>query len=155
MTDQTETNNTVFESFNTINDSITLFKMQLNALQQQIRLVEKQVKKELKAVHKVIHSKSKPKSKKAPSGFAKPTQVTKELCEFMDRHEGTEIARTDVTKALITYIKEHKLENKTNSQIISPDDNLKHLLGLEEDNELTYFNIQKYMNKHFVKTIAI
>ena len=155
MTDQTETNNTVFESFNTINDSITLFKMQLNALQQQIRLVEKQVKKDLKAVHKVIHSKSKPKSKKAPSGFAKPTQVTKELCEFMDRPEGTEIARTEVTKSLSQYIKNNNLQEQgeKSKNKINPDAKLKNLLGIsnEEMENLTFFTIQKHMNKHFIK----
>lgn len=155
MTDQTETNNTVFESFNTINDSITLFKMQLNALQQQIHLVEKQVKKELKAVHKVIHSKSKPKSKKAPSGFAKPTQVTKELCEFMDRPEGTEIARTEVTKSLSQYIKNNNLQEQgeKSKNKINPDAKLKNLLGIsnEEMEHLTFFTIQKHMNKHFIK----
>lgn len=155
MTDQTETNSTVFESFNTINDSITLFKMQLNSLQQQIRLVEKQVKKELKAVHKVIHSKSKPKSKKAPSGFAKPTQVTKELCEFMDRPEGTEIARTEVTKSLSQYIKNNNLQEQgeKSKNKINPDAKLKNLLGIsnEEMENLTFFTIQKHMNKHFIK----
>ena len=40
------------------------------------------------------------------------------------------------------------MENKTNSKFITPDDKLKFLLGLEEGQELTYFNIQKYMNKH-------
>ena len=92
-----------------------------------------------------------PKAKKAPSGFAKPSKITKELCEFMNKDEGTEIARTEVTRALVAYIKTNNLENKTNSKFITPDDKLKFLLGLEEGQELTYFNIQKYMNKHFVK----
>jgi chromatin remodeling complex protein RSC6 len=69
----------------------------------------------------------------------------------MKRTEGTEIARTEVTKSLIEYIKENKLENKTNSKIIIPDDKLKFLLGIEDGQELTYFNIQKYMTKHFIK----
>ena len=98
--------------------------------------------------------KTKPKTKRAPSGFAKPSKVTKELCEFMKRSEGTEIARTEVTKSLIEYIKENKLENKTNSKIIIPDDKLKFLLGIEDGHELTYFNIQKYMTKHFIKNIV-
>jgi len=84
--------------------------------------------------------------------------------QFGDILSGLNLVKTQVStlqlqiknaEKLIAYIKEHKLENKTNSQIISPDDNLKHLLGLEQDNELTYFNIQKYMNKHFVKTSTI
>ena len=99
-------------------------------------------------------TKNKNKGNRKPSGFAKPSKVTKELCEFMKKDEGTEIARTEVTKALVAYIKENKLENETNSKIITPDEKLKFLLGLEEGQELTYFNIQKFMNKHFVKNIV-
>jgi chromatin remodeling complex protein RSC6 len=127
--------------------------MQLNTLQQQVRTLEKNVKKELKTGQKKI----KPvvlKTKKAPSGFAKPTKVTKELCEFMDKPEGTEIARTEVTKVLVNYIKSNNLQEQTadSKNKILPDAKLKSLLGLnmEETNELTFFNIQKYMNKHFI-----
>ena len=148
--EQTESINNIFNSFNTINDSITLFKMQLNSMQQQLKNVEKNVKKELKAVKKVVAEKSKPKNKRAPSGFAKPTKVTKELCDFMNRPEGSEIARTDVTRALISYIDLNNLQNETNKKIIYPDEKLKSLLGINDDEELTYFTIQKYMNKHFI-----
>jgi chromatin remodeling complex protein RSC6 len=72
----------------------------------------------------------------------------------MNKEEGTEIARTEVTKALVSYIKQHKLENTDNSKIITPDSKLKELLGIEEGQELTYFTIQKFMNKHFVKNIV-
>ena len=140
------------ESFNTICDSLSLFKMQLSTLQQQIRSIEKQVKKELKANKKPV--KVKTTAKKAPSGFAKPTKVTKELCEFMNQPEGTEIARTEVTKTLVQYIKTNNLQEQTpeSKNKIVPDDKLKHLLGLndEEENDLTFFSIQKHMNKHFI-----
>ena len=70
----------------------------------------------------------------------------------MNKTEGTEIARTDVTKALVSYIKENNLSYSENKQIIIPDDKLKELLGIEnESKQLTYFNIQRYMNKHFCK----
>ena len=141
------------ETFDTINNSLTLFKMQFNTLQQQVRNLEKNVKKELKSVKKTAKHLI-PKAKKAPSGFAKPTKVTKELCEFMDKPEGTEIARTEVTKVLVNYIKTNNLQEQTadSKNKIVPDDKLKNLLGLnvEETNELTFFNIQKYMNKHFI-----
>jgi chromatin remodeling complex protein RSC6 len=155
MTDSNEINfnKDIIDAFTTINNSLTLFKMQFNTLQQQVRNLEKNVKKELKSVKKT----AKPlvqKAKKAPSGFAKPTKVTKELCEFMDKPEGTEIARTEVTKVLVNYIKSNNLQEQTadSKNKIVPDDKLKNLLGLnvEETNELTFFNIQKYMNKHFI-----
>jgi chromatin remodeling complex protein RSC6 len=71
----------------------------------------------------------------------------------MNKDEGSEIARTDVTKALIQYIESNNLQNSDNKKIIMPDEKLKTLLGINDkkDITLTYFNIQKYMNKHFVK----
>ena len=145
----------ICQSFSTINDSITLFKMQLNSLQQHIRTLEKQVRKEIKSATKVLKTKDKPKKPKAPSGFAKPTKVTKELCEFMEKPEGTEIARTEVTKTLSQYIQANNLQEKgeNSKNRINPDAKLKNLLGLSDDEteNLTYFTIQKHMNKHFIK----
>ena len=97
-------------------------------------------------------SKNKNKVNRKPSGFAKPTKVTKELCEFMNKDEGSEIARTDVTRALIFYINENNLQNETNKKIISPDEKLKSLLDIKEDQVLTYFTLQKFMNKHFISS---
>ena len=142
----------IIEQFTTINDSLTLFKMQITNLQKVVKTVEKDVKKELKNIKK-DKKKEKQKTKRAPSGFAKPTKVTKELCEFMNKPEGTEIARTEVTKALVNYIKDNnliELGEDSKSKIV-PDEKLKGLLGIKDNelNDLTYFNIQKYMNKHF------
>ena len=141
----------ITSQFTVINDSLSLFKMQISTLQQQLKNIEKNVKKELKNIKK--EKKISVKSKRAPSGFAKPTKVTKELCEFMKKPEGTEIARTEVTKALVSYIQSNNLLEQgadTKNKIV-PDEKLKNLLGLTEHqiSDLNYFNIQKYMNKHF------
>ena len=136
------------QQFEGIMHTISNFKCQMTAIQNSIRQLEKNIKKEYRLVKKTAILK-KPKSKRAPSGFARPTNVTKELCEFMNQTEGTKIARTDVTKALVSYIKENKLSYSKNNQIIIPDEKLKQLLGLKDDDSLTYFNMQKYMNKHF------
>lgn len=135
--------------FNGIIDSLSTFKTQITSIQNQLKLLEKNVKKQMKGLKKEV-TKKQTKGKRKPSGFAKPSKVTKELCDFMNKQEGTEIARTEVTRALVSYIKENKLENSENSKIISPDNKLKELLDIKEDQELTYFNIQKYMNKHFI-----
>ena len=126
--------------------------MEISTLQKLVKHVEKDVTKELNNIKK-SKKKEKLKTKRAPSGFAKPTKVTKELCDFMNKPEGSEIARTEVTKALVIYIKKNNLleqgENLKNK--IVPDQKLQNLLGIEKDEliGLTYFNIQKYMNKHF------
>jgi chromatin remodeling complex protein RSC6 len=142
----------IFDTFNALNESLCLFKTQLCNLQHQVKCIEKDVKKELKSIKK--STKTKVKSKKPPSGFAKPTKVTKELCVFMNRPDGTEIARTEVTKFLVQYIKTNGLQEQngeTKNKIV-PDEKLQSLLCLNtnEANDLTFFTIQKYMNKHFI-----
>jgi len=149
-TEATEAQVELFTQFENLVSQLGVMKNQITSIQQNIKQLEKSVKKQMKGLKKEV-VKSKAKGNRAPSGFAKPSKVTKELCEFMNKSEGTEIARTEVTRALVAYIKENKLENETNSKIISPDTKLKVLLGVEDGQELNYFNIQKYMNKHFVK----
>lgn len=144
----------IFVQFEQLVTQLNQMKTQITGIQQNIKQLEKSVKKQMKGLKKEV-TKSKNKGNRQPSGFAKPSKVTKELCEFMNKAEGSEIARTEVTRALVAYIKQNKLENTTNSKIISPDNKLKVLLGLDDDQELTYFNIQKYMNKHFVKNVEV
>lgn len=88
---------------------------------------------------------------RAPSGFVKPTLISNELAAFLKVPAGTEMARTEVTKALQVYIVEHKLKNKENGRIIDADAALSKLLKLKSSDQLTYFNLQKYMRPHFAK----
>jgi chromatin remodeling complex protein RSC6 len=144
----------ILVQFDQLVTQLNQMKTQISGIQQNIKQLEKSVKKQSKGLKKEV-TKSKNKGNRQPSGFAKPSKVTKELCEFMNKAEGSEIARTEVTRTLVAYIKENKLENTINSKIISPDEKLKNLLGLNDSDELTYFTIQKYMNKHFVKNNEI
>lgn len=140
----------IYIQFETVYSHFTEIKNKMTELQSEIKDLEKKLKKTFKKSEKYV--KPKTTKKREPSGFAKPTKVTKELCEFMNKPEGTEIARTEVTKALVQYIKDNKLQEQENAKNkIIPDKKLSLLLGLKdsEENELTFFNIQKYMNKHF------
>jgi chromatin remodeling complex protein RSC6 len=140
----------VTQQFSNIINGLNSFKTQISVMQQSLKNLEKKTKKQINDLQKAV-SKNKNKGNRQPSGFAKPCKVTKELCEFMNESEGTEIARTAVTKALISYVKENKLYCSNNGKFISPDNKLKTLLGIEDGQQLTYFNIQKYMNKHFIQ----
>jgi chromatin remodeling complex protein RSC6 len=142
-----------YEQIEVLGNGLISVKTQITTLQQTLKQLEKSIKKQMKGLQKEV-IKNKNKGNRQPSGFAKPCKVTKELCDFLDKNDGTEIARTEVTKALVSYIKTNNLENQTNSKIIKPDDKLISLLGIEEGEELTYFNIQKYMNKHFIKNVV-
>lgn len=85
-----------------------------------------------------------------PSGFASPTHVSDELCDFMEKPHGTLISRTETSKFLTDYISKHKLQHPDNKSIIVPDQNLMNLLGKDIQNvSLTYFSIQKYITPHF------
>ena len=144
----------VFSQFDNLINGLQTVKLQINILQHSVKQIEKTIKKNMKGLKKEV-TKHKPKGSKKPSGFAKPGKITKELCNFLNKEEGTEMARTEVTRSLVAYIKENKLNNSDNRQIIHPDNKLKTLLGLDDNQNLTYFTIQKYMNKHFVKNSDI
>ena len=128
-------------------------QQQLKALNTQIKQLQKNYKKEVKELKRKCKKPKKtadPSKKRAPSGFAKPTNLSPELCKFLDVSEDTKLARTQVTKHITAYIKEHNLQNQENKKIILPDDKLKGLLNSGDD-EVTYFNLQKFMKVHFIK----
>ena len=139
------------EQFENILSSLNNFRLHVNTIQQQIKILEKNVKREFKSLKKDADKNKIAKGNKKPSGFAIPTKVTNELCAFMNQKDGTDIARTDVTKAVIEYINKNKLQNSENKQIIIPDEKLKTLLGINGDEKVTYFTLQKFMNRHFIK----
>jgi chromatin remodeling complex protein RSC6 len=86
--------------------------------------------------------------KRAPSIFERPTQVTQELLTFLGRPAGTLMSRSEVTKAVNDYVKAHNLKNKHD---IKPDAPLRKLLAIGEGEPLTYFNLQRYLNRHYIK----
>ena len=149
MTENISENNITSE-FNILLNNLSSFKSQIVMLQNRVKGIEKHVRKELRSLERKIH-KSKNKGSRKPSGFAVPTKISKELCVFMKINEGAKMARTEVTQYIISYIKEKKLQDKKNGRKIKPDKALKSLLNVKKNEDLTYFNLQKYMNKHFVK----
>ena len=89
-----------------------------------------------------------------PSGFIKPTLISNELAEFLGKAIGTEMARTEVSKEINSYIRAYGLQDRENGRIINPDEKLRKLLKLNDGDELTYFNLQKYMKPHFTKSVV-
>lgn len=93
------------------------------------------------------------KKPRKPSGFVLPVSISPELCRFLNIAEGSQVARTEVTRFLIQYIQEKDLSHPEKKTLIIPDDALSVLLGPDVDLEtLTRFTIQKYMNRHFLST---
>jgi chromatin remodeling complex protein RSC6 len=98
-------------------------------------------------------TKRKKNAKTRPSGFEKPTPISDELAVFFGKELGSLMARTEVSKQIHEYVMTQKLQNEKNRRIIHPDPKLKQLLNVNND-ELTYFNLQKYLKFHFKKEAA-
>jgi len=114
--------------------------------------LEKVVARELKNAQKSSSKKSKKNSgNRQPSGFVKPTRISDELAKFLGKQAGVEMARTEVSKEINAYIREKGLQDSANGRKIHPDASLSKLLNLQKGDELTYFNLQKYMKHHFIK----
>ena len=135
------------EQFSNVLSTLSAFRQNVTGMQNQIRALEKVVKKQMKTLQKEAR-KSKNKGNRKPSGFAVPSKISNELCEFMGKPTGTKVARTEVTKYIIDYIDKNGLKKSDNRKFINPDDKLSSLLNVSDKDELTYFNIQRYIKRY-------
>jgi chromatin remodeling complex protein RSC6 len=126
----------------------------VNTLKSEFRSLEKKASKDLKTVAKANAKRKRKNVNRAPSGFVKPTLISSELAVFLGKAAGTEMARTEVTREINAYIREHKLQDKSNGRVINADTKLSALLKIPTGEELTYFNLQRYMSPHFTKVAA-
>lgn len=125
----------------------------ITSLKSEYRSLEKKWLRELKLAQKLSSKRKRKAGNRAPSGFVKPTRISDELASFLEKPSGSEMARTEVTRDINKYIRTHNLQDKVNGRKIIPDDKLASLLKLEKTDELTYFNLQRYMSPHFAKAI--
>ena len=123
----------------------------INSIKSEYKALEKKWSREVKTAQKQSSKRKRKAGNRAPSGFVKPTKISDELASFLGKDKGAEMARTDVTREINTYIRAHKLQDSTNGRKINPDKKLASLLKLKTTDELTYFNLQKYMSPHFAK----
>ena len=143
---------TTKKNFDEILNTLSSFKSQITMLSNQVRALQKNVNKQMRVLEREA-KKNRLKGNRKPSGFAVPSKISNQLCNFMKKPEGSEAARTEVTRYIIQYIKENNLQNPNNKKEINPDKALGSLLGYKKSSKdtVTYFNIQRYMNKHFEK----
>ena len=143
---------TLEEDIKTVTGNLTTMRETVAALLGQIKRLEKRVHREIKDARKrkrrVKTDENGVEVKRAPSIFERPTPISNDLCHFLGKSNGSLMSRSEVTKAVNNYVKEHNLKNKHD---IKPDTPLKKLLGVPEGEQLTYFNLQRYLNKHYLK----
>jgi chromatin remodeling complex protein RSC6 len=121
------------------------------SIRSEVNELKRQHARELRAANKA-NKRRKTNVNRAPSGFVKPTLISNELAAFLGKPEGSVLARTEVTREVNAYIRTQKLQDKDNGRKIIPDAKLLKLLKLKKGEELTYFNLQKYMAAHFAKS---
>ena len=121
-------------------------------LKTRLQKLEKQVHRDTKALNKKASGKRarKPRDPNAPkSGFAKEGPVSDEMRKFLGLKKDELISRTDVTKRIHEYCKSKNLQDPADKRQIKPDASLRKLLKMNKDDDLTFFNLQKYMKVHF------
>jgi chromatin remodeling complex protein RSC6 len=137
--------------FSDFYSKLQVFSTNFAGLKSDFRLLQKTVSRELRVAKKLNSKRSRKMGKRSPSGFTVPTPVSLELATFLGKPMGTSMARTDVTKEINNYIRANSLQDKTNGRKIIPDAKLATLLKVGKTDELTYFNLQRYMSPHFPK----
>jgi chromatin remodeling complex protein RSC6 len=142
---------TLSSSFSEFMSKLQQVSASLTSLRSEFRALEKKATRELRQAQKIIAKRNRKSSQRKPSGFTKPTLISNELAAFLKVPQGTQMARTEVTKEINKYVVAHKLKDKDNGRKIHADKALSKLLNLKKDDELTYFNLQSYMKGHFAK----
>ena len=151
-TTETTELSTMTEGFTEFLSKLQALTTQIASLKTEFRALEKRSVRELKAAQKANAKRKRKSTNRAPSGFVKPTLISNELAGFLNKPVGTEMARTEVTREINGYIREHNLQDKENGRKINPDKKLASLLKIQSGDELTYFNLQRYMSPHFAKS---
>lgn len=149
-----EVQDTTLNEFTEFMTRLTSLRTLMSNLLQDFKSLQKKTERELKNAQKAGLKRKRKTGARAPSGFVKPTLISNELAAFLGKPKGSELARTEVTREINAYIRANKLQDPSNGRKINPDDKLKKLLSIQKDEELTYFNLQRYMSPHFQKSGA-
>lgn len=149
VTDKSSVVSQLMEERNQAQANIQLVMNTVSALKLNMKNIDKMIARVMKDAAK---SSKKKKVSNGLSGFEKPTLITDELASFFGKDKDTRMARTEVSKLIHEYVKTNSLQKEDNRRVIKPDSKLQKLLAIDTaKEELTYFNLQKYLKKHFRK----
>jgi len=154
QTAEPEVNPTPYlEEFTSLVGELDTALTAIREIKSRLQKLEKVVHRDHKVTSKKLNGKRsrKPRDPNAPkSGFAKPGPVSPEMRKFLGMKQGDDlISRTDVTKRIHEYCKAKDLQNPADKRQINADAPLRKLLKMSKEDELTFFNLQKFMKVHF------
>ncbi len=150
-----ESDDSALASYVSVTTKLSGFRQQLSGLITEVRSLQKQAERDLKAVQKAGNKRKQRNATRAPSGFVKPTLISDQLADFLSKPKGSLVARTEVTREINAYIRANNLQDQANRRKIKADAKLTKLLALTPTDELTYFNLQRYMSRHFQKQTPV
>ena len=142
---------TIEDSLNKIENELVRERNNIISLLKMFSDVRKDYSRLSKEISKKGKKKNDSNEKKKLTGALGPIFLDDELCSFLNKPKGTQMNAPEVIRALNIYIVNNKLQVNDNKTIINPDDKLANLLQVDEGEQLTYFNIQKYLSKHYIK----
>ncbi|MBG00763.1 MAG: hypothetical protein CL470_00675 [Acidimicrobiaceae bacterium] len=147
----TEASDNYDSEFTDIQEQLKAALTIIKSLSSQVSKLEKRVQRDRKVMDKKMKGRVKRvvDPNKPPSGFAKPGPISEELRKFLSLDKGELIARTEVTKRITAYCKQHDLQKEEDKRTIHADATLRKLLRMKKGDELTFFNLQKYMKVHY------
>ena len=150
------------DQLKTILCSLTEQSTAIKVLMGTVRLVLKDVDRQSKDFDKLRNKRSRVKSERkasdVPSGITKPVPISDALALFLGVEPGTLVPRNEVTKGVSSYVRKFELSDPTNKQKFvltgKPEGLiLKTLLGNPAE-EVTYFNLQRYLKHHYTATTS-
>lgn len=139
----------VMQTINAVYGKVQSLSTELATVKAQLRLAMKMYEKKVKALSKSNKKQRKANPNRKPTGFQLPTKISDDLADFLKVARGSEMSRTDANKLIHKYIKEHNLKEATNGRNITCDGALGKLVGDLKGEQLTFFNLQKYMKHHY------
>ena len=149
IADKSSVASQLLEEKNQAHANFQLIMNTVSSLKANMKNIDKLTTRLMKEAAK---SSKKKKTSNGLSGFEKPTLISDELATFFGKDKDTRMARTEVSKLIHEYVKSNNLQKEGNRRVIKPDSKLQKLLGTDTSKEeLTYFNLQKYLKKHFRK----
>ena len=128
----------------------------IETLSNDIASLRNEVKNLAKLVRKIRSHQEDPSGEKQKArtknnGFNRKMEITDSLKEFMGLDADGVVSRSDVTRYINKYIKDNDLKHPDNGRVIVMDEKLTKLLSPPDGEQVTFLNMQRYINPHYVK----
>ena len=138
-----ETYEDIYKAIIEIDKEILNLHKQRNLLQKQsFKLYNKEKRKSTKKVKKINNIAS---DDRKISGFNKPKIVPDSICKYLGLEIGTVLPRTRITSQLYAKLKEEKLLDTGDQRKIIPNDEVRKLFMMNDDEVIKFESFQHYV----------